>query len=244
MASALYWEHEVGDAVALNADRWVAEQHVVGRELAEERAVALAHHDRDEVDGHLIEQTEAQALPGDGASGDRDDAVARERLRMSDGGRDSLGHEGERCLGVCVDPVGRDPVRDDDRWGDVECVATLPALGHSNSVRPPASAPTEDTHRRQCSELGGERWTAKSPAGVGISTSPFCSQSNNRPMVLSCLATYPSSDMIACATTLPIMSSLPQVCCGPAGMTVPGEQQGLGEVQVERVCHLVEQARP
>jgi hypothetical protein len=42
------------DAVALNADRWVAEQHVVSGELSEERAVALAHHDRDEVDGHLV----------------------------------------------------------------------------------------------------------------------------------------------------------------------------------------------
>jgi hypothetical protein len=49
--SAHHWEHEMGDAVALNADRWVAEQHVVSRELAEEGAVALAHHDRDEVDG-------------------------------------------------------------------------------------------------------------------------------------------------------------------------------------------------
>ncbi len=54
--SAHHWEHEMGDAVALNADRWVAEQHVVSRELAEEGAVALAHHDRDEVDGHLVEQ--------------------------------------------------------------------------------------------------------------------------------------------------------------------------------------------
>jgi hypothetical protein len=34
--SAHHWEHEMGDAVALNADRWVAEQHVVSRELAEE----------------------------------------------------------------------------------------------------------------------------------------------------------------------------------------------------------------
>ncbi len=32
----------MGDAVALNADRWIAEQHVVSRELAEEGAVALA----------------------------------------------------------------------------------------------------------------------------------------------------------------------------------------------------------
>ena len=72
----------MGDTVALNADRWVAEQHVVSRELAEEGAVALAHHDRDEVDGHLVEQPQVQALLGDGATGDRDDAVASERLCM------------------------------------------------------------------------------------------------------------------------------------------------------------------
>ena len=40
------------DAVTLNADRWV----VVSRELSEEGAVALVHHDRDEVDGYLVEQ--------------------------------------------------------------------------------------------------------------------------------------------------------------------------------------------
>src|SRR5881275_2084652 len=70
--SAHHWEHEMGDVVALNADRWVAEQHVVSRELAEEGAVALAHHDRDEVHGYLVEQPQVQALPGDGATGDRD----------------------------------------------------------------------------------------------------------------------------------------------------------------------------
>jgi hypothetical protein len=46
------------------------------------------------------------------------------------------------------------------------------------------------------------RWTVKCPAGVGIATSPFCNQSNNGPMVLSGFATYPSSDMMACACTL------------------------------------------
>src|SRR6266496_3532592 len=119
--SAHYWEHEMGDAVALNADRWVAEQHVVSRELAEEGAVALAHHDRDEVDGHLVEQPEVQALPGDGASGDRDDAVASEHLRTGDCGRYTVGHEGERCLGVCVDPVGRGPGASQRRPGRPVC---------------------------------------------------------------------------------------------------------------------------
>src|SRR5260370_22903960 len=81
--SAHHWEHEMGDAVALNADRWVAEQHVVSRELAEEGAVALAHHDRHEGHGPLAEQPQVQALPGHGATRDPRDAVARERLSIS-----------------------------------------------------------------------------------------------------------------------------------------------------------------
>src|SRR5260370_24980661 len=82
--SAHHWEYEMGDAVALNADRWVAEQHVVSRELAEEGAVPPAHHDRDEVDGHLVDQPQVQALPGARATRDRDDAVASERMCISD----------------------------------------------------------------------------------------------------------------------------------------------------------------
>src|SRR5579859_5339090 len=85
--SAHYWGHEMSDAVALNAGRRVAEQHLVSRELAEEGAVALAHHDRDEVDGHLVEQPKFQALPGDSAACDSDDAVASEALCVSDCGR-------------------------------------------------------------------------------------------------------------------------------------------------------------
>src|SRR5881227_738781 len=94
--SAHHWVNEMGDAVALNADRWVAEQHLVSREVAEEGAVALAHHDWDEVDGHLVEQPQFEALSGDGATGDRNDAVASERLCMSDCGGYPVGHEGER----------------------------------------------------------------------------------------------------------------------------------------------------
>src|SRR5260370_15289645 len=78
--SAHHWEHEVGDAVALNADRWVAEQHVVSRELAEEGAVALAHHERAAVDRPPLEQTHAAALPGHGATCDPRPAAARGRL--------------------------------------------------------------------------------------------------------------------------------------------------------------------
>jgi hypothetical protein len=73
----------------------------------------------------------------------------------------------------------------------------------------------------------------KSPAGVGIATSPFCSQSNSRPMVLSCLATYPSRDMIACACTMP-------TACSSSGVLgsvdvdddAAGERRGLDEVQM------------
>ena len=91
-------------------------------------------------------------------------------------------------------------------------VAADGALYAGTAAEAATSAPSEDTHRRQCSELGGVRWTVKSPAAVGIATSPFCSQSNNRPMVLSCLATYPSRDMIACACTVP--TGLLLRCCG------------------------------
>jgi hypothetical protein len=48
----------VGDPVALDADRRVAEQHLLGGEVAEEGAIALTHHDRYQVDGHLVEQAE------------------------------------------------------------------------------------------------------------------------------------------------------------------------------------------
>ena len=109
------------DPVALHADGGVLEQGVLCAALAEERAVALAHHDRHEVDGHFGEQPQFVALSGDGATGDRDDAIASERLCMNERGRDTGGHEGERCRGVCTDPVGGDPVRHNND-GDVERV--------------------------------------------------------------------------------------------------------------------------
>ena len=46
-----------------------------------------------------------------------------------------------------------------------------------------------------------------SPPAARRSTSPFCSQSNSRPMVLSSLAMYPSNDIVACAITVPMISS-------------------------------------
>jgi len=57
-----------------------AQQDVLGRQLAEEGAVALAHHDGHQVDSHLIEQPQVEALAGDGAPGDRDDTIARDLL--------------------------------------------------------------------------------------------------------------------------------------------------------------------
>ena len=73
VGSARNREHEVGDAVALDACRRVAEHDVFGGELAEEGPVSLAHHHRHQVDGHLVQQPQFQALPGDGPSGDGDD---------------------------------------------------------------------------------------------------------------------------------------------------------------------------
>jgi hypothetical protein len=74
----------MGHSIAPNAERRVAQHHVLGRQLAEEGAVALAHHDGDEVDGYLVEQSEVQALTGDRAAGDGDGAVASELLRSRD----------------------------------------------------------------------------------------------------------------------------------------------------------------
>src|SRR3954451_11118329 len=112
----------------------------------------------------------------------------------------------------------------------------------SNSVRPHTRAPREDVHRRQWSALAGVRCTVKSSAGVGISTSPFCSQSNKRPMVWSCLATYPSRDMMALATTVPIdPRSSAALRLVDLHDDAAGERRGLDELQVPSVRQLVEQ---
>src|SRR3954462_10570178 len=72
VGSAQDREHEVGDPVAGDAERRVAEQDVLRGELAEEGPVARAHHLRHQVDGHLVQQPQLQALPGDGSPGDGD----------------------------------------------------------------------------------------------------------------------------------------------------------------------------
>ena len=101
--SAPHREHQVGDPVTLDAERGVAERHVLQRELAEERT-ALPHHDRYQVDGHLVEQPEFQALPSDGSGRDRDRTVARESRRLviadvgSGSGGEALGLNGLRLL--------------------------------------------------------------------------------------------------------------------------------------------------
>ena len=46
---------QVGDAISEVADGGVAEQDVLGREFPEEGAVALAHDDGHQIDGHFIE---------------------------------------------------------------------------------------------------------------------------------------------------------------------------------------------
>jgi len=56
----------MGDPVALDANRRVAEQDILSRELAEEGSVALPHQHRHQVDGHLVQEPQLQTLPGDG----------------------------------------------------------------------------------------------------------------------------------------------------------------------------------
>ena len=53
-------ENEVRDPFALDADGRVAELGAFFREPTEEGAVALAHHDRDQVDGYFVHPAPAQ----------------------------------------------------------------------------------------------------------------------------------------------------------------------------------------
>src|SRR3954447_8112923 len=78
-----------------------------------------------------------------------------------------------------------------------------------------------------------------------MATSPFCNQSKSRPMVLSCLATYPSSDMIACACTVPI-NPLLSAALGSVALhhDTVGERRGLDQPQVSGLREPVEQGLP
>jgi hypothetical protein len=68
----------------------------------------------------------------------------------------------------------------------------------------------------QCLALCGVRLTVMPSVAVVNSTSPFWSQSNSRPMVLSSFAMYPSSDIDAIAMTFPMACSFAsEVCVAP-----------------------------
>src|SRR5215207_891167 len=62
--SATDGEDQVGDPVAVHRRRRLAEQRRAVRDAGEVRA-AGTEHDRYEVDGHLVQQAEIEALAGD-----------------------------------------------------------------------------------------------------------------------------------------------------------------------------------
>ena len=66
-------EGQMRDAVALDACRRVAEGDRLDAH-GPEGGPSVAHGDRDEVDGDLVQQVELQALSGDRSGGDRDAA--------------------------------------------------------------------------------------------------------------------------------------------------------------------------
>ena len=74
---------EVGDAVALDADRRVAQEDIVRRQLTEV-GTALAHDHGHQVDGDRVEQAQLEALAGDGAGRHRYGALLGDGLRLGD----------------------------------------------------------------------------------------------------------------------------------------------------------------
>jgi len=123
------------------------------RELAEERT-ALAHDDRYQIDGHLVDQSQFQTLPSRSPGRDWDNTVAGDLLCPRDGGLDAGGGEGERSVWMGVEPVGRNIVGDDhDRH--FHGVAPPQPSVKSNSVRPQTRALSWEVHRRQYSALRG-----------------------------------------------------------------------------------------
>ena len=137
----------MGDLLALDAHRRVAEQNIIDGEPAEEWA-PFAHDDRNEVDRHLVEQPELEALSSDGAGGDGNGAIAGDRSGLFDSGLHPVGDEGERCTRwSCTHSVGT-------RWVTTMTGTSIvwrpsqPSV-KSKSVRPQTSTPSDDTHVRQ-----------------------------------------------------------------------------------------------
>jgi len=67
-----------------------------------------AHNHGHQVDSHLVEQPQIQALPGDDAAGDCDDTVAGELLSPRDRRLHPDGDEGEGRGRMSIDPVRGD----------------------------------------------------------------------------------------------------------------------------------------
>src|SRR5215208_2992727 len=105
--SSPYWENEVRDLVALDAHSRVAEQDIVTIELAEEWS-AVAHDDGYEVDSHLVEQAEFEALSSNDPARHGNVPVSCNRLGLVDGSLHPIGDEGERCPWMVIRPVRRD----------------------------------------------------------------------------------------------------------------------------------------
>jgi hypothetical protein len=134
-------EEQIGHAVALDAGRRVAEKDVVRGELAEEWPVAVIHHDGHEVGGHLVEQSEVEALTSGRPAGDG--TVTGNLLGPRDCGRYAVGHERERRA-----RVRRDPVRDRGCLPRSCPVADLPNGNVQISQR------LSDGHRRRIDPCG------------------------------------------------------------------------------------------
>jgi hypothetical protein len=141
------------------------------RELAEERT-ALAHDDRYQIDGRLVDQLQFQTLPSHSPGRDCDNTVAGDLLCPRDGGLDAAGGEGERSVWMGVDPVGRNIVMTTTTGTSMVCRPPQPSV-KSNSVRPQTSAPSLEVRRRQYSALRGVRWKVITGVAVGNSTSPL-----------------------------------------------------------------------
>src|SRR5215218_5335376 len=113
--SADHWEPEVGDLIALDVGRRVAERHVLNGGVPEE-APAAAHDDGHQVDRNLVEQPVLETLTGDHAGGHVDSAVAGDLLSPGDRRLDTVRDEGERRTRMRIHPLGRNIVRyHDDR---------------------------------------------------------------------------------------------------------------------------------
>ena len=92
MSGARYGEYQVGDLLALDAHRWFGKHDILGGVVAEERPAA-SHHHWYQINHHLIEQAEVQALPGDVARADEHGLVTGNSLCLIHRSLNPIGHE-------------------------------------------------------------------------------------------------------------------------------------------------------